>query len=49
MKTETKYKEIVRQTDIERGREMRERWNKNEGVREKCATVESKRCAESRE
>ena len=49
MKTETKQKEIVRQTGIERGREMRERErerereNKNEGVREKCATVESKR------
>ena len=37
----------MRQTGIERGREMRERErereNKNEGVSEKCAIVESKR------
>ena len=33
----------MRQTDIERGREMRERENKNEGVSEQCATVEIKR------
>ena len=49
MKTETKQKQIIRQTDIERGREMRERENKNEGVSEKGATVESKGLGGNRE